>query len=189
MKLCKTALVLAVASALTMQSAYAGKAISKKITKPAIIDIELGANGTLLGAVLEKSGKPVIGEKVQIFQGKKKIAEATTNRQGQYSIKGLRGGTYRIASRSGSEYYRMWRKGTAPKNAYSAALIQRTGKVVRGQLGDFNVPLLDGVSTLNIVTAGATLGLGLVSLNETQDNGDDLSALQQQINDLQNSAN
>jgi hypothetical protein len=190
MKLCKTALVLTIASTLAMQSAFAQTPIAKKATKPVIIDVELGKGGVLSGYVFNAQGKPSVNEQIQLLQGKRKIAETKTGAKGEYSFKGLRGGTYRVSSKTGTAAYRLWKNGTAPKTAQNTALVV-ADKVVRGQLLDDigGVPMLDGVSTLNLITAGTTIGLAIYTLNETQDNGDDLSVLQQQINILTNTPN
>jgi hypothetical protein len=179
-----------IASTLAMQSASAQNTASRKLAKPVVIDVELGKGGALSGYVLDAQGKPSVGEQIQLFQGKKKIAESKTGKKGEFTIKGLRGGVYRVKSKTGSATYRLWQNGTAPKKAQKIALVI-ADRVVRGQMFDDvgGLPLLDGVSTLNLIVAGTTIGLGIYTLSETQDNGDTLSSLQQQINILTNTPN
>lgn len=183
MKLIKTIFVLTIASTFAMQSVMADEAASKNTVAPAILDVELGENGRLSGYLVNAEGKAIVGEEIQILQGKKLIAQTKSGDKGEYSVKGLRGGTYRVASKSGSAYYRLWQNGTAPKSAQKFALVvANQGTVVRGQLGDVGgLPLLDGISTLNLIAGATVVGLGIANYSETQDNSDELAKLRQQL--------
>jgi len=100
-----------------------------------IRDIALQQGNTLVGQVLSKDGNPVAGVPVTISRDNQVLATATTNEQGLFAFRGLKGGVYQLSSANGVAAYRVWQPQTAPPGASPAALVVAGEDAVRGQLG------------------------------------------------------
>ena len=85
-----------------------------------------------------------------------------TDKKGNFIVKNLRGGVYRIAGGQSEQVFRLWAPKTAPPKTLAKASLVSTGKVVRAQF--------DGLGGLNLlgVGLGATGAiLGGISLEKT----------------------
>ena len=109
------------------------KVAPKKITPPAAIDIALAKEGTVSGQVLGADKKGVPNVPVSIRQGKEEVAQATTDKDGRFEAKNLKGGVYLIASNSGYGLFRFWAPKSAPPAAHDQVLIMQKAVVVRAQ--------------------------------------------------------
>ncbi len=98
-----------------------------------IKDVELSANGTLDGQIVDQQGNQVSGAAVTLLQGNQQVAQTRTDTSGSFSVPGLRGGTYQIASVHGVNVYRAWAVETAPPTAADSVLLVSQQSVVRGQ--------------------------------------------------------
>ncbi len=102
---------------------------------PTIRDVALQQDGLLVGQVLSKEGTPVAGVPVTIARENRVLGTATTNEQGIFAFRGLKGGVYQLTSANGVAAYRVWHPQTAPPGASPAALVVAGEDAVRGQLG------------------------------------------------------
>ncbi len=99
-----------------------------------IRDVALQQDGLLVGQVLSKDGTPVAGVPVTIARENRVLGTATTNEQGIFAFRGLKGGVYQLASANGVAAYRVWQSQTAPPGASPAAIVVAGEDAVRGQL-------------------------------------------------------
>ncbi len=126
---------------------------------PLMTDIALQKGGILVGQVTGKQNEQQI---IRIRQNNELIAEVVTGKNGQFMVKGLRGGMYEIVSSQGEGSFRAWAEGTAPPAAKQFALLVNSNeKVVRGQLGwmPFNL----SVGQIVAISAGAA-GVGVATI-------------------------
>lgn len=100
-----------------------------------IADVALTSGGVFSGQVVDAQGQPQAGSNVVVSQQQQVVATTTTDQNGQFSIRGLQGGVYQVASGQGMKLYRLWAPDTAPPGARQSALVVTGDQVVRGQGG------------------------------------------------------
>lgn len=123
----------------------------------AVQDVRLQEQGLLVGRAVTKQGVARGGVKVAIsFQGKA-IAEATTNEQGMFAVKGLRGGVHVVQSEGKQEVVRLWTADAAPDKAVEG-LVLADGQVVLGQCGIGSSAMNN---LLGVAFVGATAGTAI----------------------------
>ncbi len=170
-RLWKSALVLLAGLSVVLPGpVMAGEAAPKhEVHKPAqkIRDVTLDADGVLSGYLVDVQGKPEAAAAVAVLQGRKQVALTKTNAKGQFEVKGLKGGVYQVTSQKGTAVFRVWKNGTAPKQASKLALLVNDQSVVRAQLEGLG---LGGVSTTTIVVGGAIVGGVTYAIVEASDN-------------------
>ena len=98
-------------------------------------DVALTSGGVFSGQVVDVQGRPQAGSTVAVSQTQQVVATATTDANGQFSIRGLQGGMYQVVAGQGMKSYRLWAPDTAPPGARQSALLVAGGEVVRGQGG------------------------------------------------------
>lgn len=97
-------------------------------------DVRLGTDGVLYGSVVDSQGHAIAADTVTVRNGRRVLAQFTTDRKGRFAIRMNRGGVYELSSSNGRRIVRVWPAQTAPPKAVSKALIVDGGRVVRGQL-------------------------------------------------------
>ncbi len=96
-------------------------------------DVELQADGTLLGKVFTADQRPVENAQIELkFQGTT-VARTTTSSDGDFLITGVRGGAHEIAVGSMNSPVRLWKNGTAPTGAVDGFVVAANEEIVRGQ--------------------------------------------------------
>jgi len=96
-------------------------------------DISLQAGGLLVGHVVDAKGLAVAKSPVAILRGGKEIVRTETDQTGKFSVEGLKGGVYEVATAQHRGVYRFWAPHTAPPSAQPRLMIASSGDVVRGQ--------------------------------------------------------
>ena len=96
------------------------------------LDVELTADGTLIGQVINTEGKLRPGTEVVLKQAGVDIAQTTSDAQGNFRFPALRGGAYQIVAGGRWSYVRAWVSQTAPPSSRSQAVVV-AGNVIRGQ--------------------------------------------------------
>lgn len=96
-------------------------------------DVALREGGVLVGQVVNPQGLAKAKAIVSIRQGNHEIVHTTTDANGIFAAKGLRGGQYEILTDEGVRTCRFWAPNTAPPAARPAALLVSGESVVRGQ--------------------------------------------------------
>jgi hypothetical protein len=96
-------------------------------------DVALGTGGLLVGQVLTQQGVAKAKANVSVRYGRHEVVRTTTDENGVFAAKGLRGGQYEILTDDAVRVCRLWAPNTAPPAARSALLLISGGDVVRGQ--------------------------------------------------------
>jgi len=98
-------------------------------------DVTLWQGGTLIGQVQNAQGVGQAGVPVVIYSGNQRVAVTKTDKNGYFSVSGLRGGLYQVASTNGMATYRLWSAQAAPPSAQPGAIVVADQELVRGQFG------------------------------------------------------
>jgi hypothetical protein len=96
-------------------------------------DVALREGGVLVGQVVNPQGVVKANAHVSIRYGNHEVVRTTTDENGVFAAKGLRGGHYEILTDDGIRTCRLWAADTAPPAARPAALLVSGDNVVRGQ--------------------------------------------------------
>jgi len=99
----------------------------------AVSDIELHKGGVLFGQVVTPENVALKGLKVLLLRGSEELAATTTDNNGYFAFKGLRGGLYQVMAAKGHGMYRTWNHGTAPPSGQRGVLIVAGQDSLRGQ--------------------------------------------------------
>ncbi|MDP6447041.1 MAG: carboxypeptidase-like regulatory domain-containing protein [Pirellulaceae bacterium] len=95
-------------------------------------DLALGEGGVLRGQVVAPTGVAVPQTAVTLSQQRRPVAQVTTDAQGRFELRGVRGGVYELTAGGQVGVYRCWAARTAPPSAKQHALLV-AGDVERGQ--------------------------------------------------------
>ena len=143
------------------------KTARAKPAAPKIPDIALTKDGILRGVIVDRQAGPVAGERVVIRQGRRVVAQTTTDRLGEFRVPKFRSGTYQIQSGKVTRQIRVWAPGTAPKSARKMALLVNGGTVTRAQGAS---PLgLTPASIVSFAAAGTGLGISIANAQDVDD--------------------
>ena len=96
-------------------------------------DVALRDGGVLVGQIVNPQGVAKAHANVSIRYANHEVVRTTTDANGVFAAKGLRGGQYQILTDEGMNTCRLWAAGTAPPAARPAALVVSGDPVVRGQ--------------------------------------------------------
>ena len=132
-------------------------------TDAKVLDIGL-KDGALKGRVVDHSGAPAGNTTVVVRQGDKEVAKTTTDAQGQFTVAGLKGGVYEVASGKTVGAYRVWQESAAPPAAKEQALLVLGQNGERGQFGAIG----GGVLLIGAI-AIAALVVAIVALDRAND--------------------
>jgi len=132
-------------------------------TDAKLLDIGL-KEGQFHGRVVDHAGSPAANAPVVIRQGDKEIAKTTTDQNGRFTVTGLKGGVYEVASGKTVGAYRVWQGEATPPAAKEQALLILGQNGERGQFGAIG----GGVILLTAVSIAA-LVISLVALDEAND--------------------
>lgn len=118
-------------------------------------DITLGPHGLLKGSVLNASAQPVSGVTVHVLHGETVVASATSDGQGQFSVKSLHNGSHIMQVGRLQQPVRFWGTEAAPPVSTSQITIIVDEEVIRGQ---------SGFETGNSVADSMNTNLGVILL-------------------------
>jgi len=79
-----------------------------------VLDVRLGRGGTLSGRVRDERGLAMARATVVVSRARQFVARAVTDDQGEYLIKGLAGGVYRVRVAAHEAIVRLWTSESAP---------------------------------------------------------------------------
>ena len=99
-------------------------------------DVALHQGNLLIGQVVDAQGVSQPMATVTLTNHKSEVAEVQTDAEGKFSVAGLQGGVYRIASNGQQGIYRVWAPNTAPPAAQQGVTMVVGQDVVRGQYGN-----------------------------------------------------
>jgi hypothetical protein len=122
--------------------------------RPLVHDVELTEQGTLEGCVVDQDGMTLAAAPVILMRQEREAARVATDRQGAFSVGGLRGGVYTIVVDTDACVCRVWSAGTGPPHAGRQLLIVRGEQVERGQM-PFHCLFPQGPVLAGLVVAAA----------------------------------
>jgi hypothetical protein len=96
-------------------------------------DVALQKDGMLVGQLVDRNGQPQAGVPVTILSDNKPVATATTDKNGIFTFRGLRGGLYHLTGANGVAAYRVWQPQLAPPGSSPSAVVIAGEDLVRGQ--------------------------------------------------------
>ncbi len=149
-----------------------------------IKDVALRTGGLLLGQVVDQQGIAKSNVPVSIQLVGKEVVNTTTDANGVFAAKGLRGGQYRLITPQGATDCRLWTTDTAPPCARPAVLVVSGDEVVRGQrpgCGDACAPgpyydqksgLANWVKTHPYIVGGAVAAAVAIPLSLADDDSE-----------------
>lgn len=143
-----------------------------------VVDVTL-VGGELQGRLVDTQGQPLAGAVVDIQAGNNSIAQTNTDAQGQFAVKGLKGGTYRIAAGNETRTVRAWTERTAPPAAKTGFTMVAQSPAVRGQFGGVTPGMV-------LLTSGVIAGvvLGAVSVSQNDDIKNQNNQILDQLNQI-----
>ncbi|MDA0282722.1 MAG: carboxypeptidase-like regulatory domain-containing protein [Planctomycetota bacterium] len=179
---CKSVVVVlaSVSIPLSASQLYAGAGIPQskpssptvRQTVPVIQDVSLNVDGALTGFIVDGQGRPIPATRVVIQQGRRTIAETSTNAVGQFQVHELRGGVYQIVHSTDASVFRVWAHGTAPRSARQNALLVVKPQTVRGQSPVGLLASMQPGTLAGIAGGVAGAGVGTVAISEAKDRAD-----------------
>ncbi len=101
---------------------------------PLVSDLELDAEGSLRGVVVNVQGVPVAGIPIVVRKVDQEVARTTTDALGCFSVPSLDGGVHQVATGRYARMFRTWIASTAPPETARFALLVVGGDVVRSQV-------------------------------------------------------
>ncbi len=142
------------------------EAASATLAKMIVSDVILADDGTMKGHVLNRSGQAVSATEVRVSRGKHVLASTMTDGKGGFTVRGLKGGVYRISVPSGGRVVRLWMPGTAPPSATETVTVVAPEPTVLGQyqpgpLGRFVKRSKYALTNPLIVGAGVLTAVGI----------------------------
>jgi len=135
-------------------------------------DVSLNAKGALQGTVLNASAQPVEGVDVHILHNDTVVASTTSDKNGNFSVSGLRNGAHTVQVGEVRQPVRFWTTQAAPPAAVANMSVVVDEQVVRGQQA-FGNGRVANVITSNGFTFLLIGGAIAVTLATTLDNDDD----------------
>jgi hypothetical protein len=96
-------------------------------------DVALRQGGVLVGQVVNQQGVAQANADVSIRYANHEVVRTTTDDNGVFAAKGMRGGQYQLMTEDGMSTCRLWAADTAPPSARPAALLVSGRNVARGQ--------------------------------------------------------
>lgn len=97
-------------------------------------DVRLDSAGTLHGVIVNAQAAPVEGVIVALRAAGRKPVIAQTDSRGHFTVAGLQGGVYHLATAKTQKLLRVWPAHAAPPGAMPQATLLWEGEVVRGQM-------------------------------------------------------
>ena len=144
-----------------------------------IKDVELTADGTLIGQIVSPEGHVFPDATVQLRYQGAAVAAARSNADGMFSVSGVRGGAHEVVVGTLRSPVRLWSNGTAPHGATQGIMISANETVVRGQdycetgppggVSTSGFGLLDVITLATVGTATGALVVGIDNNQKLKD--------------------
>ncbi|MEI8019683.1 MAG: carboxypeptidase regulatory-like domain-containing protein [Schlesneria sp.] len=116
-----------------VQAADASQKASRTAVATIAADVSQSSNGLFAGRVVDHAGAVVENANVVVRQGATEVARSQTDKDGMFSVKNLKPGTYQVSSGTTEGHFRIWNEKTAPPSARKNALIVLGHNGARGQ--------------------------------------------------------
>jgi hypothetical protein len=133
-------------------------------------DVALRPGGVLVGQVVDQQGVAQANAPISIQYGNYEVVRTTTDKNGVFAAKGLRGGEYRLLTSQGGTSCRLWAADTAPPAAKPAALIVAGQNVVRGMPGSGMIGWVKAHPYITAAAVGTAIAVPLALADDDADN-------------------
>jgi hypothetical protein len=152
----RMALLLACFSLVLPQLATAGE----RTAQPQVTDVSLRADGVLVGHVVNSQGEAVSAAKVTVYHGRNVVAQTTSDRNGGFLVRKLRGGVHQVVTGQNATTVRLWTtKAAPPASRTSLTIVDADKGLVRAQSGDGFLGMSPNTArTAGLITAGLVIG-------------------------------
>lgn len=154
----------------------ADKPVVKAVAAKSPIDVALAKGGMFQGHLYDDKGKAIEGAPVVIRQAGRVVAETTTQEDGLFELKNLRGGTYEVKAGKVDGVCRLWSPNTAPPAAVSEVTVVSGTNIVRGQDGGFFPGAIDPIDVALFSIGIAALITGIIAINKADEAKDAANA-------------
>jgi hypothetical protein len=124
---------------------------------------------------VDQQGAAQVGKTVSIQYANYEVVRTTTDANGVFAARGLRGGQYQLLTDDGVSLCRLWAPDTAPPAAHPAVLLVSGHGVVRGQWMPGTGPLHEWVGWMKAhpyITAGVVASAIAIPLAFADDDDD-----------------
>jgi hypothetical protein len=124
-----------------IQSLQAGETGIAKFRRSAAAitpDVKKSADGQLVGRVVDQTGNTVEGAEVVVRQGKSEIGRIHSDKEGLFSVKDLKPGTYQISTGMTAGSFRVWNEKSAPPVAKKNVMLVLGENGARGQYAAYD---------------------------------------------------
>jgi hypothetical protein len=120
-----------------------------------VVDVSLVDGGVLQGQVVSPQGQVVANAPVILHQGRTEVAKTTTDKDGRFALKGVKGGVYAVSTNGAVGVVRAWTSRTAPPSSVTSVLLVPQDLTARAQLlgGEGNM----GLGTLVLLGLAGTI--------------------------------
>ncbi len=145
-------------------STPAGPAVPPRV---AVADVELGAGGLLVGRVVDARGLPVAGVPVAVEQDGHVVATLKSEDNGDFRVKGLRGGVHRVVVRDGATVLRLWAAKTAPPTARQSLMVVSDKDILAAQHAPLKVWLADPFVMAGIVAVAVAVPVAVAASRDS----------------------
>ncbi len=125
--------------------------------QPAPRDVVLQEGGVLHGHVIDAEGAALVKTEVTLENQSQEVLRLQTDGEGNFSVVGMQGGVYKVASLGNENVVRVWAPNTAPPAAQQTLTMVVGNDVVRAQYGNTPGPftsIAQWVAEHPIMTAG-----------------------------------
>ena len=132
----------------------------------AVRDVQLDAAGTLHGQVVTPEGAPLAGTRIVLGQFNKPVGESSTDKDGNFALTGVRGGTYELRSAEASAWVRVWTADSAPPAATKGALLVSKRDTVRGNINYLSTQMMQPPEAVGALMIPAAIAGGVIALKQ-----------------------
>ncbi|MCA8996542.1 MAG: hypothetical protein KDA80_06150 [Planctomycetaceae bacterium] len=152
--------------------AHAENPVAPVHDKASVMDVALDANGVLTGQLVDGAGQQIDNAQIAVWQADQQLGTLMTGAEGQFRIRGMKSGIYRLDCPGNSVMCRVWPEEIAPPTARNAVVMVTGDGVARGQYGCF-----DPITTAALVLGIAGVTLTAITLAKVNDLEDDVARL------------
>jgi hypothetical protein len=129
---------------------------------PPVVDIAMADGGVLHGQVVDLQKGGAAGMPVTVRTQNNEVAKTTTQKDGRFTIQGLRGGVYQVAAGQGQGVFRVWTANAAPPSAQPRAIVY-TQNVDNGNSGGLKTFLANPIVIAGIVATAIAVPVALAN--------------------------
>lgn len=128
---------------------------------PAVVDVAMADGGVLHGQVVDLQKGGAANVPVTVRTQGNDVAKTTTQKDGRFTVQGLRGGVYQVAAGQGQGVYRLWTANAAPPSAQNNAVVYTQN--TNGKSGGLKTFLANPIVIAGIVATAIAVPVALAN--------------------------